>query len=134
MAVDRMGEAPPEETSDSLQTTLRDQGDTDKGTASPAVAQAEEYEHVFPTGVKLVSILAGVTVSYYLLFLDLAIISTATPAITSQFDSLTDIGWYSGAYQLTSASFQPLSGKIYRYFPIKVHRGLCTRTPERCGD
>ncbi|KAJ5577923.1 uncharacterized protein N7459_006887 [Penicillium hispanicum] len=114
-----MGEAPPKETSGSLQMTIRDPEDTDKSTASPTVVQYEEYQHVFPAGLKLASILAGVTVSYYLLFLDLAIISTATPAITSEFDSLTDIGWYSGAYQLTSASFQPLSGKIYRYFPLK---------------
>ncbi|KAK9482740.1 efflux pump [Lipomyces starkeyi] len=120
MALDRVREAPLEDTSDSSQTApVRDQGDADKSTHGPAVAKVGEYEHVFPTGFKLASILAGVTVSYYLLFLDLAIISTATPAITSKFDSLTDIGWYAGAYQLASAAFQPLSGKIYRYFPLK---------------
>ncbi|KAK9241689.1 efflux pump [Lipomyces tetrasporus] len=120
MALDGVREAPLEDTSDSWQTALvRDQGDADKSTPGPAVAKVGEYEHVFPTGFKLASILAGVTVSYYLLFLDLAIISTATPAITSEFDSLTDIGWYAGAYQLASAAFQPLSGKIYRYFPLK---------------
>ncbi|KAJ8096544.1 efflux pump [Lipomyces tetrasporus] len=120
MALDGVREAPLEDTSDSSQTApVRDQGDADKSTTGPAVAKVGEYEHVFPTGFKLASILAGVTVSYYLLFLDLAIISTATPAITSEFDSLTDIGWYAGAYQLASAAFQPLSGKIYRYFHLK---------------
>ncbi|KAK9489675.1 efflux pump [Lipomyces doorenjongii] len=67
---------------------------------STLLAEVREiYEHVFPTGFKLASILAGVTVSYYLLFLDLAIISTATPAITSKFDSLTDIGCVSAVEQ-----------------------------------
>ena len=76
----------------------------------------------YPTGLKLASILAGVTMAYYLLFLDLAIISTATPAITTEFDALIDIGWYAGAYQLASAALQPLSGKIYTYFSLKVYR------------
>ena len=81
-----------------------------------------EYRYDYPTGLKLASILAGATMAYYLLFLDLAIISTATPAITTEFDALIDIGWYSGAYQLASAALQPLSGKIYTYFSLKVCR------------
>ena len=81
-----------------------------------------EHRYDYPTGLKLASILAGATMAYYLLFLDLAIISTATPAITTEFNSLIDIGWYSGAYQLASAAFQPLSGKIYTYFSLKVCR------------
>ncbi|OIW25919.1 efflux pump [Coniochaeta ligniaria NRRL 30616] len=120
MTLDEAPRTPVEDASDSSQTApVQDQEDADKNNPGPAVAKAGEYEHVFPTGFKLVAILAGVTVSYFLLFLDLAIISTATPAITSEFDSLTDIGWYAGAYQLASAAFQPLSGKIYRYFPLK---------------
>ena len=110
-----------EVTSNSSQTlTLREQEDADNGTPGQTLINGGEYEHAYPTGLKLASILAAVTVSYYLLFLDMAIISTATPAITSRFDSLTDIGWYAGAYQLASAAFQPLSGKIYRYFSVKA--------------
>lgn len=81
-----------------------------------------ELRYDYPTGLKLASILAGATMAYYLLFLDLAIISTATPAITTEFDALIDIGWYAGAYQLASAALQPLSGKIYTYFSLKVCR------------
>ena len=79
-----------------------------------------EQGYDYPTGLKLASILTGATMAYYLLFLDLAIISTATPAITTEFDALMDIGWYAGAYQLASAALQPLSGKIYTYFSLKV--------------
>ncbi|KAF7593590.1 hypothetical protein BBP40_011210 [Aspergillus hancockii] len=74
---------------------------------------------MYPTGLSLALILTSVTLAYFLFFLDLAVISTATPAITSQFDSLVDVGWYGGAYQLGSAAFQPLSGKIYSQFSIK---------------
>ena len=83
-------------------------------------AKDDEHPYDYPTGLKLASILAGATMAYYLLFLDLAIISTATPAITTEFDALIDIGWYAGAYQLASAALQPLSGKIYTYFSLKV--------------
>ncbi|KAH8693876.1 major facilitator superfamily domain-containing protein [Talaromyces proteolyticus] len=107
MAVYRVRKAPQKETPNSSHSTpTRDQEDTDRSTPSPTVAQVEEYKHVFATGFKLVSIVTGVTISYYLLFLNLAIISTATLSITSEFDSLTDM------------AFQPLSGKIYRYFPL----------------
>ncbi|KAJ5834130.1 Major facilitator superfamily domain general substrate transporter [Penicillium robsamsonii] len=78
-----------------------------------------ELKRQFPSGLTVTFILTSVTLAYFLLFLDLAVISTATPAITSQFDSLVDVGWYGGAYQLGSASFQPLSGKIYSRFSIK---------------
>ncbi|KAL9619498.1 MAG: hypothetical protein Q9160_005861 [Pyrenula sp. 1 TL-2023] len=122
MALDGLRE---EVTSNSSHTLPgRDQEDANDSHHGQIADNGEEYEHVFPTGFKLVAILSGVTVSYYLLFLDMAIISTATPAITSEFDSLTDIGWYAGAYQLASAAFQPLSGKIYRYFSLKAGRAI----------
>jgi hypothetical protein len=80
----------------------------------------EEYKHVYPQGMSLYGILTAVVLAYFLVYLDLAIMSTATPSITSAFDSIVDIGWYGGAYQLASAAFQPLSGKIYTYFSIKA--------------
>ena len=80
----------------------------------------EEYKHEYPEGFRLTFILTAVVLAYFLVYLDLAIMSTATPSITSEFDALVDIGWYGGAYQLASAAFQPLSGKIYTYFSIKA--------------
>ena len=108
----------------SQSNTLQKAEDAGNVSSSLSDALPEDYKHVYPTGPKLWSILLAVTLTYYLLFLDLAVISTATPTITTEFDSLTDIGWYSAAYQLGSAAFQPLSGKIYRYFPLKVRRNL----------
>jgi hypothetical protein len=47
----------------------------------------------YPTGLSVTLILTSVTLAYFLFFLDLAVISTATPVITSQFNSLVDVGW-----------------------------------------
>ncbi|KAF4162683.1 hypothetical protein CNMCM6936_001764 [Aspergillus lentulus] len=78
-----------------------------------------EPKYEYPSGLAVSLILTSVTLAYFLFFLDLAVLSTATPAITSEFDSLVDVGWYGGAYQLGSAAFQPLTGKIYSQFSTK---------------
>ncbi|OQE26979.1 hypothetical protein PENFLA_c006G06143 [Penicillium flavigenum] len=106
---------PPTNSFDSKQDYSMEKQDGSMKSAS----SDDEPKSNYPTGLPLTLILTSVTLSYFLFFLDLAVISTATPAITSQFDSLIDVGWYGGAYQLGSAAFQPLSGKIYSQFPIK---------------
>lgn len=53
-----------------------------------------ELKREYPSGLAVTLILTSVTLAYFLFFLDLAVISTATPAITTQFDSLVDVGWY----------------------------------------
>ncbi|KAF3054691.1 Efflux pump afoB [Trichoderma lentiforme] len=78
-----------------------------------------EDDSKYPSGAVLWSILAPVTIAYFLVFLDMCVVSTATPAITARFNSLIDVGWYGGAYQLGSSALQPLTGKIYSHFNIK---------------
>jgi MFS family permease len=88
----------------------------------PAVVSGRKagHEHdAYPEGIALISILAAVTVSFFLVFLDMSIMSTVTPALTDRFNALTDVGWYASAYQLSSAACTPLTGKIYTYFHIK---------------
>ncbi|KAI0378162.1 putative MFS multidrug transporter [Hypomontagnella monticulosa] len=81
-------------------------------TAEDAVAEdGESIDYI--TGYKLILLIISLTTFFFLLMLDMSIISTAVPQITSDFHSLQDIGWYSGAYQLTSATLQPLTGKVY---------------------
>ena len=94
--------------------------DTEKNVVFDGSSDEDKREIDYPRGIAKVLILAPVTFTYFLFFLDLAIVSTATPAITSSFNSLVDVGWYGGAYQLGSSAFQPLTGKIFRYFSIKV--------------
>ena len=59
------------------------------------IASSDDIEltRQYPSGLAVTLILTSVTLAYFLFFLDLAIISTATPVITSQFDSLVDVGW-----------------------------------------
>ncbi|KAI1215167.1 putative MFS multidrug transporter [Annulohypoxylon truncatum] len=82
--------------------------------SSTEIIAAENVENTdYVTGYKLGLLLVSVTTFFFLLMLDMSIISTAIPQITSDFHSLEDIGWYTGAYQLTSATLQPLTGRVY---------------------
>ncbi|KAM3505403.1 hypothetical protein MY10362_002953 [Beauveria mimosiformis] len=76
---------------------------------------APEYIH----GWKLFSVMLAITLACFLYLLDVSILVTAIPKITSDFHSLTDIGWYGATYNLASAALQPLSGKFYTYFHAK---------------
>jgi hypothetical protein len=67
-------------------------GDVEKNTltADRPTKGTREY----PSGIARILILGPVTLTYFLFFLDLAVVSTAAPAITSEFNSLIDVGWY----------------------------------------
>lgn len=73
----------------------------------------------YVTGWALISLMISITLGAFLMLLDVSILTTAIPMITSDFHSLNDIGWYGSAYQLACAALQPLSGKLYTYFKSK---------------
>lgn len=85
---------------------------------------SEELERVessvYPSGLKMFSIMLGVVLTMFLVALDMTIVATAIPRITDQFKSLDDVGWYGSAFFLTVAAFQATWGKGYKYFPLKV--------------
>ena len=58
--------------------------------------------------------------SIFLVSLDLTIVATAIPKITSKFHSLDDVSWYSAAFFMTIGGFQSAGGKAYKYFPLKI--------------
>ncbi|KAJ6095568.1 efflux pump [Penicillium sp. IBT 16267x] len=121
-------DGPPRESSEAWQNyPAQKQDDAEKSSSSDNA----ELKYNYPTGLSLTLILTSVTLAYFLFFLDLAVMSTATPAITSQFNSLVDVGWYGGAYQLGSAAFQSLSGKIYSQFSIKEIECFRINRPSR---
>ncbi|KAH7346193.1 MFS multidrug transporter [Rhexocercosporidium sp. MPI-PUGE-AT-0058] len=93
-------EPPPENKKTELQVQLSDE----------TSAQNDEYI----SGIKLLLVAGVVSLSMFTMLLDTTIIVTAVPKITSDFHSLGDVGWYGSAYLLTSASFQPLTGKIFQ--------------------
>lgn len=99
----------------------------------------EELQRVessmYPSGLKMFSILLGVVLTVFLVALDMTIVATAIPRITDQFKSLDDIGWYGSAFFLTIAAFQATWGKGYKYFPLKVCRSTLlpfTSTHQLC--
>lgn len=51
--------------------------------------------------------------------LDISIISTAIPAITAEFNSLGQAGWYGSAFFLCYGAFQSVWGKAYKFFDMK---------------
>jgi len=74
---------------------------------------------VYLEGLPLALTLLGVCLSVFIVSLDRTIVTTAIPAITADFGSVDDIGWYGSAYLLTASAFQPLYGRIYTSFSVK---------------
>ncbi|PSR81040.1 major facilitator superfamily transporter [Coniella lustricola] len=75
---------------------------------------------VYPNGLTRVFIIVSLCLSIFLVALDQTIIAPALGAITTQFSSTKDIGWYGSAYLLTTTALQPLYGKLYNSFPVKI--------------
>ncbi|KAK8110565.1 efflux pump protein [Apiospora kogelbergensis] len=69
---------------------------------------AEVLEYI--TGLKLLAVMVAVVLAAFLMLLDISIISTAVPRITSDFHSLPDVG---------CSCLQPLTGRIYTEFSAK---------------
>ncbi|KAJ0107033.1 hypothetical protein J7T55_006911 [Diaporthe amygdali] len=92
--------------------------DADNDTIINSVAQEPEIQ--YPSGIILVLIVGGLLLSMFLVALDMSIISTAIPRITSEFSSMEDIGWYGSAFFLTLASFQSMWGKAYKYYSLRL--------------
>ncbi|KAJ4150429.1 hypothetical protein LMH87_011179 [Akanthomyces muscarius] len=83
---------------------------------APTVSRADKE---YPKGLKLFLLTIAICLTIFLISLDFSIIATAIPAITSEFHSLNDVGWYGSSYLLTTASSQLLIGKFYTIFNIK---------------
>ncbi|OBT72658.1 hypothetical protein VF21_08577 [Pseudogymnoascus sp. 05NY08] len=100
-------------------------------------AEAAQPEHEYISGLQLWLVMASVTLVVFLMLLDISIIVTAIPQITSDFHSLPDVGWYGSAYLLASCALQPLTGKLYSEFSTKytflVFVGLFELGSAICG-
>ena len=64
-------------------------------TATPSTTEKEDAISTteYPSGLRLVLILAAAAFSIFLVALDTTIVSTAIPKITDEFKSVNDIGW-----------------------------------------
>ncbi|KAK0726270.1 major facilitator superfamily domain-containing protein [Apiosordaria backusii] len=89
-------------------------------TAVEADAAPEDDESQYPSGPKLWLVLLSLCLAIFLVALDQTIIAPALGSITTEFDSIRDIGWYGASYLLTMTALQPIYGTIYRLFDIKT--------------
>ncbi|KAI1443176.1 MFS general substrate transporter [Annulohypoxylon stygium] len=86
----------------------------ERGAESPSNAMlVDEKDEEYIRGPKLYLVLSALTMVYFIVMLDNTILATAIPYITTEFQSLLDVGWYASSYQLVSSTLQPLGGKIY---------------------
>ncbi|GAB1741464.1 hypothetical protein NU219Hw_g6695t1 [Hortaea werneckii] len=73
----------------------------------------------YPPTREVVVVVIAILLALFLNALDRTIVATAIPAITNEFNSLQDIGWYGSAYMLTASCFQLLFGRIYTFYTPK---------------
>ncbi|EON99790.1 putative mfs toxin efflux pump protein [Phaeoacremonium minimum UCRPA7] len=85
------------------------------GPTTPGVDPDAEY----PKGLKLFLIIGALLLSVFLVALDQTIIAPALGAITDDYKTVKDIGWYGASYMLTTTALQPTFGTIYRLFSVK---------------
>ncbi|RFU31486.1 hypothetical protein B7463_g4855, partial [Scytalidium lignicola] len=81
--------------------------------------EAEEEGIVYPDALHRILIAIGLSLSVLLVALDNAILATAIPTITTDFNSLSDVGWYGSAFLITLCALQPVGGKLFQYFSLK---------------
>lgn len=86
----------------------------------PPQANEQDSEAHYPKGAQLRLILLSLCLSVFLVALDQTIIAPALGAITTDYDSIEDIGWYGASYLMTTTALQPLYGNIYFLFDVKL--------------
>ncbi|KAL3709563.1 hypothetical protein TMatcc_003353 [Talaromyces marneffei ATCC 18224] len=91
------------------------------GTHSPPPEKGPEdaQNPVHLSSIRLSAIVFSLCLAVFLCGLDQTVIATATPKISDSFHSLGDVGWWTSAYLLTTATFQLLYGKAYSLVTVK---------------
>ncbi|KAF2231647.1 MFS transporter [Viridothelium virens] len=108
--------AAPKNSDDQLATNERSKEDY------PEERQAsgeDEEKHEYPRVSEQYLMTMALCLSVFSISLGHTMISTAIPEITDQFNSLGDIGWYGSAYSLTTGTFLPVFGRLYKVGSVK---------------
>ncbi|KAJ3952529.1 hypothetical protein N0V92_011018 [Colletotrichum tropicale] len=114
---DRLGETTSADPSILTEKPAHDLNATDA--KAPSTHQSSEDEVEYPHGLKLILIIIALCLAVFLVALDQTIIAPALGAITSEYGSVKDIGWYGSAYLLTTTALQPMYGTVYKLFSVK---------------
>ncbi|CZR62766.1 related to transporter (major facilitator superfamily) [Phialocephala subalpina] len=86
--------------------------------ANNEITAADQSE--FVSGYQLFLLVFATSMAGFLYALDVNIIVTAIPVITTHFKTIKDIGWYGSAYLLTLCACSPIIGKIYQFYNSKI--------------
>lgn len=73
----------------------------------------------YSEGWRLSALVIALGLAIFLVAIDMTIVSTAIPSISSEFHSIASDGWYGSAFFLTNAATQAPCGKLYQFFPLK---------------
>ncbi|OTB08788.1 hypothetical protein M426DRAFT_262226 [Hypoxylon sp. CI-4A] len=85
---------------------------------NPEPKSTDEVDQ-YPHGLRLVLLAGASIMGVFLISLDQTIVGTAIPKITSEFNGLSDVSWYSAAYFMTFGGLEASWGKAFKYFDIK---------------
>ncbi|CRG83495.1 Putative HC-toxin efflux carrier TOXA [Talaromyces islandicus] len=95
--------------------------DTDNTLENQSVgAGSKDMPIVYPPLLTRSIVVFSLMLATFLIALDMSIIGTAVPMITTEFNSTADIGWYGSAFFLTLATFISPWGKAYKYFSLRI--------------
>lgn len=83
----------------------------------PTTSPGQTTPHV--TGVKLWLIIGSLYVMVFCIAMDKTLLAIALGHITTEFETVRDVGWYVSSYLLTLATTQMLYGSLYRHFNAK---------------
>ncbi|KAK0381128.1 hypothetical protein CLIM01_01485 [Colletotrichum limetticola] len=90
------------------------------GGSVSSVDQTNNDQPEYPSTAKVALIISSLCLAIFLVALDQTIIAPALGAITAQFQSVKDIGWYGSSYLLTTTALQPMYGAVYKLFNVKI--------------
>ncbi|KAI1804259.1 MFS general substrate transporter [Daldinia bambusicola] len=76
--------------------------------------------HPQMSGLQFYVAIGSVTLAVLIMALNNTALGTAIPAITAEFNTVDDVGWYSSASLIANCVMVPFVGKIYRGFRIKL--------------
>lgn len=79
----------------------------------------EDKQESCLSSLNLYLLIFGLCLGSFTVALDNTIIATAIPHITTDFNSLSDVGWYGSVYFLGVTALQPAFGRVYTFFNVK---------------
>ncbi|KAL3434848.1 MFS general substrate transporter [Aspergillus tetrazonus] len=91
----------------------------EKSDATNTEQSEEQPATGYMQGWALASLTAAFMAICFVLAIDNTILATAIPQITSDFQSLNDIGWYGSSYLIAQMALLPTCGRFYAFYNIK---------------